>query len=99
MSDAQTHNLDQPLVYHVRLKGHLDAEWQDWFGGVTVKLEGDGTTLLTCHVADQAALHGLLRQIRDLGLPLISVNRVEPDQRDNADNTRSDAHNSNQKET
>ena len=70
-------NSDQPLIYEVRLKGHLDADWDDWFGGVSIKLQDDGTTVLTCHVVDQAALHGLLRQIRDLGLPLISVNRIE----------------------
>ncbi|MEQ8676877.1 MAG: hypothetical protein RLP44_24300 [Aggregatilineales bacterium] len=74
----ELHNADQPLVYQIRLKGHLHRDWGDWFGGVTVTLEDDATTLLTCHVVDQAALHGLLRQIRDLGLPLISVNRIEP---------------------
>lgn len=72
------HNPDQPLVYEVRLKGHLDDGWNDWFGGVTVTQEEDGTTVLTCQVIDQAALHGLLRQIRDLGLPLISANQIEP---------------------
>jgi len=70
-------NPDEPLVYEVRLKGHLGDDWNDWFGGVTVTLEENGTTALMCHVVDQAALHGLLRQIRDLGLPLISVNRIE----------------------
>lgn len=78
MSEAQKPNPDQPLIYEIRLKGHLDADWDDWFGGVSIKLQDDGTTVLTCHVVDQAALHGLLRQIRDLGLPLISVNRIEP---------------------
>lgn len=72
------HNPDQPLVYEVRLKGHLDDGWNDWFGGVTVTQEEDGTTVLTCQVIDQAALHGLLRQIRDLGLPLISAIQIEP---------------------
>ncbi|NDJ87352.1 MAG: hypothetical protein GYB66_15845 [Chloroflexi bacterium] len=65
------------MIYQVRLKGHLDDQWNDWFGGVTITLEESGTTLLTCQVVDQAALHALLRQIRDLGMPLISVNRVE----------------------
>ena len=74
----ELHNPDQPLVYQIRLKGLLDDDWNDWFGGVTVTPKDDGTTVLTCHVVDQAALHGLLRQIRDLGLPLISVNRIEP---------------------
>jgi hypothetical protein len=77
MVESQTPNPDQPLIYQVKLKGHLDDDWDDWFGGVTVTLEEEGTTLLTCYVVDQAALHGLLRQIRDLGLPLISVNRIE----------------------
>lgn len=74
----ELHDPDQSLVYQIRLKGLLDDDWNDWFGGVTVTPEGDGTTVLTCHVVDQAALHGLLRQIRDLGLTLISVNRIEP---------------------
>lgn len=73
----ERHNPDQPMVYQIRLKGHLDDDWNDWFGGVTVTPQDDGTTLLTCHVADQAALHALLRQIRDLGLSLISANRIE----------------------
>ncbi len=77
MSEESTRNPDQTVIYHIRLKGHLDEKWNDWFGGVTVTLEEDGVTLLTCHVVDQAALYGLLRQIRDLGLPLISVNRID----------------------
>lgn len=71
---------DQPLIYQVKLKGHLNEQWTDWFGGVSITLLDDSTTLLTCHVLDQAALHGLLRQIRDLGMELISINRVDPDQ-------------------
>ncbi|MAU08527.1 MAG: hypothetical protein CL607_01800 [Anaerolineaceae bacterium] len=66
------------MIFQIRLKGHLAEDWGDWFGGVTITLEADDTTLLTCQVADQAALHGLLRQIRDLSLPLISVNRIKP---------------------
>jgi hypothetical protein len=68
---------DQPLVYQIRLQGHLDRNWTDWFGDVTITLEEGGETLLTCTVADQAALYGLLRKVRDLGLPLISVTRVK----------------------
>ncbi|MEO1439353.1 MAG: hypothetical protein AAFV33_03060 [Chloroflexota bacterium] len=71
-------NQPQPMLYHIRLQGELDSGWGDWFGGITVTLSEDGTTLLTCQVVDQAALHSLLRQIRDLGLPLLSVNRIEP---------------------
>ena len=70
--------LDQPTVYQIRIKGHLGAQWTDWFGGLAITLEDDGDTLLTCPVEDQAALHGLLRKVRDLGMPLISAIRVEP---------------------
>jgi hypothetical protein len=70
--------LDRPVVYQIRIRGHLGPRWAEWFGGVTITLEDDGDTLLTCLVADQAALHGLLRKVRDLGMPLISAIRVEP---------------------
>jgi hypothetical protein len=70
--------LDQPMVYQIRLKGHLGPGWADWFGGLAVTLEEGGETLLTGPVVDQAALHGLLRNVRDLGMPLISVIRVKP---------------------
>lgn len=66
-----------PAIYQIRLKGHLDSQWTDWFEGLTITLEEDGDTLLTGPVIDQAGLHGLLKKIRDLGIPLISVNRVE----------------------
>ena len=69
-------NLSEPLVYQIRLKGQLGSEWVDWFEGLTVTLDEDGDTLLTGPVIDQAALHGLLKKVRDLGMPLISVNRV-----------------------
>lgn len=58
----------------IRLKGHLGDRWAGWFGGATITLEDNGTTLITCPVIDQAALHGLLKKIRDLGMPLLSVN-------------------------
>jgi hypothetical protein len=76
---------DQPMVYQIRIKGHLGGQWTDWFGGLTITLEDNGHTLLTGPVIDQAALHGLLRKVRDLGMPLVSVNRVEPGQADATD--------------
>ena len=80
MTDNLTNKRDpaQPIVYQVRLKGYLDPRWTDWFGGLTVTLEDNGDTLLTGPVTDQAALYGLLKKVRDLGIPLVSVNRVEP---------------------
>jgi hypothetical protein len=68
---------NQPVVYQIRLKGHLSSQWTDWFEGLTITLEQDGDTLLTGPLVDQAALHGLLKKVRDLGMPLVSVNRVQ----------------------
>ena len=67
-------------IYQIRVKGHLDRRRSDWFGGLTITLEDNGETLLTGPVADQAALYGLLRKVRDLGMPLLSVNRLKPGQ-------------------
>jgi hypothetical protein len=75
----------QPTVYQVRIKGHLGRQWTDWFGGLSITVEDSGDTLLTGPVVDQAALHGLLRKVRDLGMPLLSVMRVEPSQADAPD--------------
>ncbi len=72
-------------VYQIRVEGHLGGQWQDWFGGLTITLEDSGDTLLTGLVVDQAALHGLLKKVRDLGLPLLSVICVEPGQADAPD--------------
>jgi hypothetical protein len=77
----------RPVVYQIRLKGHLGSQWTDWFGGLTITLEENGDTLLTGPVVDQAALHGLLRKVRDLGLPLISVSPVEPGQAQQSENS------------
>ncbi len=71
-----------PVVYQIRIKGHLTHEWRDWFGGLAITLEDSGDTLLSGPVVDQAALHGLLRQVRDLGMPLLSVTRVQSDHAD-----------------
>jgi len=65
------------MKYEIRVEGELGQDWAEWFEGAAVSREGDGVTLLVCAVADQAALDGLLRKLRDLGLPLISVNRID----------------------
>jgi hypothetical protein len=76
MSDKRNSQTDpqQPAVYQIRLRGHLDRGWADWFDGLAITLEENGETSLTGTVVDQAALHGLLRKVRDLGMPLVSVN-------------------------
>jgi hypothetical protein len=75
----------QPMVYQIRIKGHLGRQWTDWFEGLAITLEDNGETLLTGPVVDQAALYGLLRKVRDLGTPLLSVMRVQPGQADASD--------------
>jgi hypothetical protein len=71
---------DNPGRYEIRLKGHLDNRWTAWFDGLTLTHDSDGTTIIHGLVADQAALHGLLQKVRDLGVPLVSVTQVQPDQ-------------------
>ena len=78
------HDADQPRVYQIRIKGYLGHQWTEWLEGLTITLEENGDTLLTGMVIDQAALHGLLKKVRDLGIPLISVNRVNPGQENTA---------------
>ena len=73
------------MLYQIRIKGHLGRQWTGWFGGLSITLEENGDTLLTGPVVDQAALYGLLRTVRDLGLPLVSVIQVEPGQADEPD--------------
>jgi hypothetical protein len=75
----------EPQLYEIRVRGHLDARWAEWFEGLTITLEENGNTLLTGPVIDQAALHGLLKKARDLGLPLVSVSPVEHGQADQSD--------------
>lgn len=65
----------EPMVYQIRIEGHLGCQWTDWFGGLTITLEDNGDTLIAGPVVDQAALHGLLKKVRDLGMPLVSVLR------------------------
>jgi len=79
---------DQPSDFQIRIRGHLDCKWSAWFDGMVITLEKDGGTLLTGPVSDQAALHGLLKKIRDLGMTLVSVNPVFPDQADALDNRK-----------
>jgi hypothetical protein len=69
-------DLRQPAIYQIRIKGHLGPQWKDWFGGLTITLHENGDTLITGQLVDQAALHGLLKKVRDLGIPLVSVNRI-----------------------
>ena len=72
-----TADSDRPVIYQIRLQGHLDRRWTDWFEGLTITQEKNGETLLTGPIVDQAALHGLLKKVRDLGMPLVSVMPVE----------------------
>jgi hypothetical protein len=66
--------------YEIRLKGHLETRWAAWFDGLRLTHESDGTTTIHGPIVDQAALHGVLQKVRDLGLPLVSVTQVDPDQ-------------------
>ena len=81
-TDASTEDHHEPRVYEIRLKGHLAARWAERFEGLSFTHARDGTTILAGPVVDQAALHGLLRTVRDLGLPLLSVIHVGPKQAD-----------------
>jgi hypothetical protein len=80
-----TSNAGQPMIYEIRLEGHLGHQWTDWFEGLTLTLEDNGESLLTCSVVDQAALYGLLKKVRDVGLPLVSIIQVEFNQSDKPD--------------
>jgi len=73
---------NQAMIYQIRIKGHLGQQWMDWFEGLTITLEDNGETLMTGGLDDQAALHGILKKVRDLGIPLLSVNVVGPDLQD-----------------
>jgi len=66
---------DRSTIYHIRIKGHLGSNWDEWFEGMTITREENGDTILSGPVMDQSALYGLLKTIRDLGMPLVSVNR------------------------
>ena len=77
---SHTPDSNRPVVYEIRLAGHLPARWSGWFEGLAMTTEPDGTTRLSGPLVDQAALHGLLKKVRDLGMPLVSVNRVQIDE-------------------
>ena len=94
-----TEDHHEPGQYEIRLKGHLDDKWADWFEGLTITREDNGDTRLTGAVVDQAALHGLLRKVRDLGLPLIAVIQVDPKQANGPDGNADTDHNRSTKET
>ena len=83
--DGATEEYHEPGLYEFRLKGHLDARWAERFEGLTLSHDGDGTTILVGPVVDQAALYGVLRKVRDLGLPLLSVVHSGPDQANGTD--------------
>jgi hypothetical protein len=80
MSNVLEQNIEQPVIYQIRIAGHVNPQWTGWFGGMNITLLAEGDTLLTGLVADQAALYGLLRKVRNLGMSLLSVNRVEEPQ-------------------
>ena len=82
---TSTEDYHEPGPYEIRIMGHLDDRWTDWFEGLTITREASGETLLSGQVADQAALHGILKRVRDLGLPLLSINPVDPNQESRTD--------------
>jgi hypothetical protein len=84
MADQQSEvtDPDRLMVYQIRIKGHLGPQWADWFTGLSITWTNNGETLLTGPVVDQAALHGLLKKVRDLGIPLLSVSPVPPGRAD-----------------
>jgi hypothetical protein len=94
-----TTDLHTPGWYAIRLTGHLDARWANWFERMTITLEDNGETRLTGPVVDQAALHGLLRKVRDLGLPLVSVMQVNPTLDNGPDDNTDTDHNCSTQET
>ena len=82
MSDTSTGNHNGAGWYEIRLKGHLDSRWAAWFDGLSLTNDRDGTTVISGPVVDQAALHGLLHKVRDVGIPLLSIAQVDPDEPD-----------------
>ena len=96
---ASIEDQHEPELYEIRIKGHLDNRWANWFEGLTITALDNGETLLTGPVVDQAALHGVLRRVRDLGLPLVSVIQVDPTQSNGPDANADTDHNRSNTET
>jgi len=96
---ASTEKHHEPGRYEIRIKGHLDNRWATWFDGLTITRGDNGETLLTGPVLDQAVLHGLLRKVRDLGMPLLSVMQVDAKQANGPDGNADTDHNCSNKET
>jgi hypothetical protein len=96
---ASTRAYHEPGLYEIRIKGHLDDRWADWFEGMSITREDNGETLLRGPVADQAALYGVLRRVRDLGLPLLSMAQVDRKQANRPDGNAEADHNRSNKET
>jgi len=82
MSDTSTGTHNGAGWYEIRIKGHLDSRWAAWFDGLSLTHDSDGTTVISGPVVDQAALHGLLHKVRDVGIPLLSIAQVDPDEPD-----------------
>ena len=89
-TNKRIHDPDGPTIYQIRIRGHLDQQWADWFDGMAVTTAEDGDTLLTGPAEDQAALLGLIRKVRDLGIPLVSVQPFLPRQADIQTNNGND---------
>ena len=96
---TSTGDQDQAGLYEIRIKGHLDDKWADWFDGLTITRADNGETVLRGPLVDQAALHGVLRKVRDLGLPLVSVNQIHPKQANGPDGNMDTDHHHSNKET
>ena len=73
----QINNSPDTMAYQIRLEGHLGPQWAEWFDGMSITPDANGDTLLTGSLPDQAALHGLLKKVRDLGMTLVSINRID----------------------